>query len=117
MERRCSRYPLSLSLCLSVSLSLSPSLSLSLSPLSLPLVSPSTRLSQLHDLLHALLANAPGMPSVTDAELSQIIDQTFLSADSNDDGKISLEEYAAMCHADPSILHHFTIASDDLLNG
>ena len=49
------------------------------------------------------------------ADLAQIIDQTFQSADSNGDDRISLDEYRDICVENPTILSHLNIASEVIL--
>eukprot|EP00300_Choanocystis_sp_HF-7_P029432 c3628_g1_i2.p2 GENE.c3628_g1_i2~~c3628_g1_i2.p2 ORF type:complete len:200 (+),score=50.58 c3628_g1_i2:100-699(+) len=56
------------------------------------------------------------MLDMSEEHMRSLIDQTFLEADKNSDGRISFDEYTAMVRAHPNILANFSVNADLLMS-
>ena len=74
---------------------------------------------ELFIMLRSCLLGAQGNEELglTEGQLRTMVDATFKEVDENDDGKISLAEYGAMCEARPTILTAFTLSLGGLERG
>lgn len=69
---------------------------------------------ELYGVLKATLSET-SIVLLTEQQMRELVDQTFLEVDANSDGKISFEEFKEMVRRHPAVLNTITIDSSVLV--